>query len=856
MKASVITSMFFLFLSVCFQSKAQENKLLLGTLINDWYLAGPFPLRESSDETRHLPDFETDFLLKNGGEKSPVVKNGQTIKFKGGSVNWIKYEGNNSVINLDEIISKKSFVTAYAYTEIVSDFDGMALLALGSNDGGRLWFNGEQVWDCPEARGFMPDDDLIPVAVRKGKNTILLKIEERGNRWEFAVRFLPFNLNEYVKYIDLFQVNTEIDGTPVLKFLQMESVSQKLFKTVHLEIIHANSKNTVLESDWSGKNEMILTVGTEGFQKYLLKIKATLTDGTFWTNEINFTAGVPVKHVLFENGKTDYSIVIGAEASESEKWAAQELQRCLFKISGVEFPIKTDEIELGNHELIIGYNRHTFMLLPDDSEKPDDKDETYFYENSESNILFCGGSERGSMYAVFSYLENEFGCRWYTPSVTVIPTREKYEFTYLKHSESPSIQVRNDFYYEAFNSDWAAHNKINGAMSFREQHGGVEGYWSVHTFYPLMPPAEFFDKHPEYYSLIDGERIHDHAQLCLTNPDVLDIITERLKETIRKNPDYLIYSVSQNDWRNPCQCDKCQAIAKKEGSESGPIIWFVNQVADRIKDEFPNKYVGTLAYQYTRKPPKNITPRQNVVVRFCSIECCFAHDFESCPENQDFLADLKGWSAIAPHMYIWDYVVNFSHYILPYPNFKVLQQNIKTFRDNKSIGIMEQAAYQSRGGEFAELRAYLIGKLLWNVDVNVDEVINDFMHGYYGRSGQYVREYFDFLHGRLTPETHIHLGLRPDDVLFSGDFVSEADKIFDKAERVADNEEIRRRVEMARLPVMYLKCKISPLEAIYDGTFDRFKMIVKRERITHFAEAGQPHVDSFYRQMEAIINKK
>jgi hypothetical protein len=514
------------------------------------------------------------------------------------------------------------------------------------------------------------------------------------------------------------------------------------------------------------------------------------------------------------------------------------------------FPIKTDNAEMTEHELIIGYNKHSISILGSDTKIPAKTDETYSYKNDGAKILLLGGEERGAMYAVFSFLENELGCRWYTPSVSVIPSKEKFSFNYLNHSESPSIQVRNDFYYEAFDPIWAARNKINGAMNFREQHGGVEGYWRVHTFFPFMPPAEFYDKHPEYYSLIDGERIHERAQLCLTNPDVLDIITERLKETIRENPEYLIYSVSQNDWRNPCQCDKCQAIAKKEGSESGPVIWFVNQVAERIKDEFPDKYVGTLAYQYTRKPPANIVPHENVVVRFCSIECCFAHDFNSCSENTEFLSDLKGWAAIAPHMYIWDYVVNFSHYILPYPNFKVLQSNIKTFRDNKAIGIMEQAAYQSRGGEFAELRAYLIGKLLWNADVDVDEVIDDFMAGYYGRSGQYVRAYFDFLHSKLTPETHIHLGLRPDDILFSGNFVSEAEKIFDLAESVADNAEILRRVEMARLPIMYLKCKRTPIEAKYDGTYNRFNTIVQREGITHFAESGQTHVESFHREME------
>ncbi len=268
-----------------------------------------------------------------------------------------------------------------------------------------------------------------------------------------------------------------------------------------------------------------------------------------------------------------------------------------------------------------------------------------------------GGKQRGTMYAVFSFLENTFGVRWYTPSVTVIPKRSSFTFNKINHSEEPSIQVRNDFYYEAFNPTWAAHNKINGAMGYRQQHGGIEGYWGVHTFYRFMPPAEFYDEHPEYYSLIDGERIHERAQLCLTNPDVLDIVTERLKKAMRENPSNLIYSVSQNDWRNPCQCKKCQAIVDKTESQSGIMVWFLNQVAERIKEEFPDKYVGTLAYQYTRNAPKNIKPKENVVIRLCSIECCFSHDFNSCPENQQFLTDLQEWSAISPHLYIWDYAL-------------------------------------------------------------------------------------------------------------------------------------------------------------------------------------------------------
>ncbi len=163
---------------------------------------------------------------------------------------------------------------------------------------------------------------------------------------------------------------------------------------------------------------------------------------------------------------------------------------------------------------------------------------------------------------------------------------------------------------------------------------------------------------------------------------------------------------------------------------------------------------------------------------------------------------------------------------------------------------MEQAAYQSRGGEFAELRAYLISKLLWNAEDSVEDVINDFMYGYYGRSGQYIKEYFNLLHAQITPETHIHLGLKPDDILFSDSFIKEADKLFDKAEIAAKDDAFLERVEMVRLPIMYLKCLRYPENSKYDGTYKKFSKIVEREGITNFSESGKPYIENFHFQMQ------
>ena len=621
-----------------------------------------------------------------------------------------------------------------------------------------------------------------------------------------------------------------------------------LVENIHLKVTDVLGKeilNEIRTENFTG----ILSLPAEYYRPYSAAIELKLKSGEVLPFNLSFNSGKRTEYTLFSKGKSDYRIELSENASESEKWAAAELQNAIKETSGVELPFT---VSAGNSpKIIIGYTENLAQLTG--IQEPANTDESFFYLNAGPDIYIFGGRQRGTMYGVFSFLEKELGCRWYTPKVTVIPKREELKFEFYGRTEKPGIRVRNDFYFEAFDPVWAARNKMNGTLDFaevpRKQPGSVEGYWAVHTFYPLMPPDEFFGKHPEYYSLIDGKRIYERAQLCLSNPDVLRIITERIRERMRKSPGFLIYDVSQNDWGNPCQCDNCQSIAKKYGGESGILIWFVNQVAEAVEKEFPDKFVGTLAYQYTRQAPVNINPRKNVVVRLCSIECCVAHDFE-CTENQSFLTDLQQWSAIAPHLYIWDYVVNFGHYLLPLPNFATLQPKIKAFQKNNAIGIMEQAAYQSRGGEFAELRAYLISKILWNPDCNTEEVVNDFLAGYYGRSGKYIRQYFDLLQSLVTPENHFPYGIQTDDEIYSPSFISKASELFLEAEKVADNDDILHRVELTELAILYLKCKRMPFESRIDGSYEKFCRITEREHVTHYAESGEPQRQAFHLMME------
>ena len=546
-KYSTIRVILIVFLiQVSVLSIAQNLTLKTGEWIRNWYLLGPFPLEKSSNENQHLPGFDNDFLLQCGGEANPRVKEGLMVKFNDVPVHWIKYKSPDAIINLDRVISEENFVSAYAFTEIESDKEGVHLFSLGTDDGVKLWFNGEKVWDYPrKERGIIRDDELIPVHVRKGKNTILLKVEERKGAWGFNARILPSNSGEFVNLISLFHVGIKSDGIPELRLLQKESFTEKLFKSVQLKIVDENNKNTIWQGDWTKKQDMILPVGSDEYKKNRLIITATMADGNLWEKEIPFSSGIPIRYKLFENGKANYHITIAKDASESEQWAAKELQHWLTQICGATFPIKTDDEEIMAHEIIIGYNRHSLALLEPGTKKPTDTDESYHYKNIGPTILLLGGEKRGSMYSVFSFLENELGCRWYTPAVSVIPPKANFTFSYLNHTESPSVRVRNDFYYEAFDPIWAARNKINGAMGTRKQIGGVEGYWGVHTFDRFLPPSEFFGTHPEYYSLINGERTCNQAQLCLTNPDVLDIVAERLKKVMIDEPECLIKTIAE-----------------------------------------------------------------------------------------------------------------------------------------------------------------------------------------------------------------------------------------------------------------------------------------------------------------------
>ena len=411
--------------------------------------------------------------------------------------------------------------------------------------------------------------------------------------------------------------------------------------------------------------------------------------------------------VLVENGVARFSILIAANPTEAESKAAELLQSSIKKMTNCELKIvKTDKPNLKNTIHITppvfaikkGLKKH---FIPDFEAKHKQLiDDAFLISVQTDNILIVNGGKKGSIYGVVHLLEKYFGYRMYAPNVEIMPKKSTLSLPVLCEMDKPMNSIR------IVNGVMTQQNEVYRNWQRLNDHNEefAKGYY-VHTFNRLVPWETFFEVHPEYFALMGGKRLID--QLCLTNPDVYDLTIKKLQAEMAKQPNQKLWSVSQGDNFSYCQCAKCAKIIADEGSPAGPIIYFVNKVAA----EFPDKMISTLAYQYSRKAPKHVKPADNVQIMLCTIELNRSKAIEEDPRSQSFLKDITDWGKISKNIYLWDYTVNFSHHISPFPNLHTLQPNVQFFTKNSANAHFQQTN-AGIGHEFSELKAYMIARLL------------------------------------------------------------------------------------------------------------------------------------------------
>ena len=518
-------------------------------------------------------------------------------------------------------------------------------------------------------------------------------------------------------------------------------------------------------------------------------------------------------------------IVVASDADECVRYAAQELQTFTKRMTGVTLPVINASRLVSPPPKAV-----SFSVV---SGHPDG------FRLCVSNgwLHVTGGGPRGVLYGVYELLERFGGCEWFAPWCEEVPVRDAFSVPGdLDISDHPAFEQRetswrhnivgNDRYAEKLGNDaFAARMRFNGQWHRKALYGGTAMPFAkrlgiCHTFYELVPPKTHFAVHPEWFSEVNGHRTGEHAQLCWSNRELVAFVAEEIKRRLRAEPGARMVGVSQNDWRGYCQCAECAALTKSEGSPAGPNLKFVNAIAEEVEKEFPDVLIETLAYQFTRKPPKTIRPRRNVAVCLCSFECSFSVPFaESSHANtKGFCEDLRGWGRICRDLFIYNYATNFRNYLFPFPNIYSMAPNYKLLLENGARWIYDQADGNGYHGEFAELKCYLQSKLMWNPNRDIEPLIDRFMAAYYGAAAPLVRRYFNELYAsfNIRNEHNPDPDAEPSSAGIYGENLPQLTEekldrwtaLWREAEAAVKNDRQRAyNVRMSALPVLYVRLK-------------------------------------------------
>ena len=524
---------------------------------------------------------------------------------------------------------------------------------------------------------------------------------------------------------------------------------------------------------------------------------------------------------IVEDGRSDYRIVVAEPEDSAVSYAARELQRFLLEMTGVSLPIATESEAGPGPAFRLGRGLHAERYAGDPSFAALGEEGVYIVVDAQGDVVLLGQSRRAQIYAVYELLERFLGVRFLAWDCTVVPLRTSLTLPRTRHAYTPPFMYREILYFHAMKKDMALRHRLNGPFcQLDDEVGGkwfIEPY--VHSFASLVPPGEFFAEHPEYFSLQGGRRVGNayDAQLCLTNPEVLRIATERVLRRIEARPEVPVFDVSQNDGGGPCECDACMAIVNEEGSQHGPILRFVNAVADEVATRHPDKWIETLAYHYSTKPPAITRPRPNVIVRLCHVGNYFK-GFEADDRSSGysesaagFAEHLKAWTSLTPNVFIWHYATNFGHYLAPNQNLNGLVKDMKVYAARGVKGLMVQANYESPGGELAELRQYLAAQLLWEPSRNPAVLREEFCRGYYGDAADDVLAFLALMDAQAeqdegNPVLIGYANWDPAQTVSPG-FVEEGLVILERAERNAATPETQGRIARLRLPLRYMQLR-------------------------------------------------
>lgn len=483
-----------------------------------------------------------------------------------------------------------------------------------------------------------------------------------------------------------------------------------------------------------------------------IKIGDTDVSGSYIAKDTN--------HKLVDNGASDYVIVYPViDGADKCKEASDVLFNYIRQSTNAELSVKSDKnyipadgdkvISLGNTTVAKEKN-----IVADAAELGEDG---YYLKTLEDDLFIQGCTDNAVLFGVYDFLTYQFGIEFYSYDEIKIPASST---VYLKDFDLKSVPAfanrcldLNYFNPNSFNETYEKMMKLNSG------HGRGWITWA-HTHFSLMPKDTYLKDHSDYYST------PDQSQLCLTNEEMIaelcENIKKRLAETSLTNSEYN-FMLGQEDQQTFCNCPKCQTEKERLGSESGVMMQFINKVADimnpYVEETYPGKkiYWVTFAYHNTEEPPvvknadgsfsvyhEDVKAHENVGVLYAPIFFDHYHDVDDKKYNSLLMDEMQGWKETGATMFVWTYAAVYYSGFCFFDDYHTVKNAYKAFKDMGAVYLFTETDWRI-GDPFHALSFYVRAKLMWDLDSDVNALINQFIDEYYKAGAPQVRQYFNAL---------------------------------------------------------------------------------------------------------------
>jgi len=528
---------------------------------------------------------------------------------------------------------------------------------------------------------------------------------------------------------------------------------------------------------------------------------------------------------LVEDSRPSAVLVLSEEASQStieqdwtrrqripidtisdEKLAAEEIQTHIEKISGIQLEIVTTGEPLDDR-LPVFIGSAADRALVEDIRKRSDDPGSFALVVGDKGIMVRGLSPSGTLFGAYELLE-QTGVRWFMPGELglVIPQSDTVQIKKQRTIQVPSFNARRLQGVRALR--WERRMRLGGPY-FPASHG-VPGFGRRES-------KELFAQHPEYFSLIDGQR--KARQLCLSNPEVLRIAVAATREYFRSHPEMDIMGIGANDGRGFCECENCRALDSGDYDPFGHspsmtdrYIRFFNQIIEEIKDEFPDKRLGFYAYSVYNRPPLKVIPNPRLVPAIALITLCRLHGMDNpiCPEKSYEQWIIREWGKLVPEVYYRGYWFNLADPGLPFFMIERIKRDIPLGEQLGIAGWRVEAPYEWAASAPSR---YIACKLMWDHTADVATLMQDFYEKFFGPAARPMHRYVELMSEALSGADY-HTGSSWDmPHIYNPAIRAEARKALQEAAGLVSDSTYQKRVWMYTQSLDYLDAFVMMLES-------------------------------------------